>query len=188
MSTDTVQASQVGEADLLAMNHDNNSKPVKVEPLTVPPQSLLAPGIWVQNIFIGSAVLVLVLCVGLIATAAGDIATGHVRNVAGMVGAITWLIGLSLAILLYLKTRLKERATVRHIREEQFILRCAKARAGLLTLADASYECQMTIADTKRALDRLVKLGVCQVDVSDDGDMIYKFSSLSENHQVELDH
>jgi len=132
-----------------------------------------------STLFFGGILLILT-CVGLIVTYIGEIIAGTAKyGVASHLGLITFLAGLILLSGYLMRGQLKERRALQEIKEEQAILSRAKINGGSLTISEVALECGIGISDAKRAFERLSKTGVCQVDVSSQGELYYRFPAFS---------
>ncbi len=58
---------------------------------------------------------------------------------------------------------------------EQRILDLAERQGGRVTVAEAASRCDLTVAESKAALDRLVLHGVAELRVSEGGVLVYVF-------------
>ena len=58
---------------------------------------------------------------------------------------------------------------------ERLVLRFAEHERGRVTIPEVATHCNMTIADSKTALDRLVLLEVAQIQVTQSGVLVYVF-------------
>jgi len=121
----------------------------------------------------------MLLCSGLIVTYISEIITNTTRHgVASQMGLIVFLCGLVFVGWKLVQGRLHDKKAVKELKEEQLILNRARANVGSLTVSEVALECQMSIADAKKAFERLSMLGVCQVDVTDEGELCYRFPSM----------
>lgn len=121
----------------------------------------------------------IVFCGGLIVTYVSEIITGTTKHgVSSQLGLITFLAGLVFVGWKLIQGRLAERKAVKELKEEQLILTRAKAKDGSLTVSETALECRISIADTKKAFERLAITGVCRIDVTDEGELCYRFPSL----------
>ena len=68
---------------------------------------------------------------------------------------------------------------------EQSILAAAKACNGKLTVADAVLHGSVRITDAQRLLDRLALNGLCEVEATDSGQLVYTFQSFLPSGQIE---
>ncbi len=144
----------------------------------------LASGAFLQNVKLVTGVFLMLFCSALIVTYISEIITGTtLYGVASALGLIVFLAGLGWIGWMMVKSRLTEKNALRELREEQLILTRARANAGSLTVGQTALECQFKIADTKRAFERLSLLGVCQVDVTEQGELCYRFPSLIAQEQ-----
>ena len=66
------------------------------------------------------------------------------------------------------------------VEREQRILRLAQAQGGVVSLAQVAEECEMSVAESKQALDRMAVSGAARASVTADGLMVYEFPGLSE--------
>ena len=107
-----------------------------------------------------------------------DIITGDSKQgVSTLLGLVVFLFGVILVCLSYLRRQSKERKALKEVEEEELILGHAKASQGLITVSAASLECGMPISHAKKCLERLAMTGVCHVDVSEQGQLLYCFPS-----------
>lgn len=114
---------------------------------------------------------------GLVITYIGEIIAGTTRHgVPSQVGLIAFLIGLVFLGFKLVTGQLKERQAVKELNEEQTLLLRARGKGGIITVAEAALESRLSILDAKRAFERLSALGVCQVDVTEQGELCYRFA------------
>ena len=131
----------------------------------------------------------MLICSGLIVTYISEIITGTTRHgVASQMGLIVVLTGMAFVGWKMVESRLHEKKALKELREEQLILNRARNYAGSLTVSQTALDCQIAIADTKKAFERLSMLGVCQIDVTDEGEICYRFPSLLSKEQSKCDH
>ncbi len=115
---------------------------------------------------------------GLIVTYIGEIIAGTTRHgVPSQLGLIVFLSGLVFLGFRMVSGQLKERRAVKELQEEQAILNRAKTKSGVLTVSEAALDCRLSILDAKQAFERLSRLSVCQVDVTELGELCYRFPS-----------
>jgi len=125
-------------------------------------------------------IFLMVTCVGLIVTYIGELISGTTKHgVASQLGLITFLAGLVFVGARLMQGRLKERRALQQIKEEQSILSRAKLNGGSLTISEAALECGIGISDAKNAFERLSKTGACQVDVTPQGELYYRFPTFN---------
>jgi hypothetical protein len=74
-----------------------------------------------------------------------------------------------------------DRKAMRELREEQSILNRARQTKLALTIPETALNCQLRIADTKKAFERLSLTGVCQIDVTEEGELCYRFPSFESD-------
>lgn len=124
----------------------------------------------------------------LIVTYISELITGTTKHgVSSQLGLITFLSGFVVWGWFLVQGRLRENKAIRELNEEQIILTRAKAHRGSITVSQTALEAQLSIADAKKAFERLSLTGVCQVDVTDDGELCYRFPSLRARGQTEED-
>lgn len=146
-------------------------------------------GSFLPGLVFAAGSFLILICSGLIVTYISEIITGTTRHgVASQMGLIVFLIGLVFVGWKMVQSRLHEKKAWKELREEQLILNRARDYAGSLTVSQTALDCQIAIADTKRAFERLSILGVCQVDVTDEGELCYRFPSLLLKGQSKNDH
>jgi hypothetical protein len=108
-----------------------------------------------------------------------EIIAGETKHgISSQLGLITFLAGLVVVGWKLVESRLKESRAWKELGEEQLILSRAKSNGGSLTVTQTALECGVSILDAKKAFERLSMSGVCQVDVTDDGELCYNFPSL----------
>jgi hypothetical protein len=121
-------------------------------------------------------------------TYVAELITGTTQHgVSSQLGLITFLSGFVVWGWYLVKGGLAENKALKELREEQLILTRAKAHSGSLTVSETALESHISIADAKKAFERLSMTGVCQVDVTDDGELCYRFPSLRPKGQREED-
>ncbi|MBP9091326.1 hypothetical protein KBI23_09870 [bacterium] len=114
---------------------------------------------------------------GLVITYIGEIIAGTTKHgVPSQVGLIAFLSGLVFLGFTLVTGQLKERQAVKELNAEQTLLLRAKDKGGVITVAEAALESRLSILDAKRAFERLSALGVCQVDVTEQGELCYRFA------------
>ncbi|MBP6594909.1 MAG: hypothetical protein KA255_17935 [Candidatus Obscuribacter sp.] len=119
---------------------------------------------------------------GLIVTYIGEIITGTTRHgVPSQVGLIAFLAGLVFLGFKLVTGQLKERQAVKELNEEQTLLLRARVKGGVITVAEAAVESRLSILDAKRAFEKLSALGVCHVDVTEQGELCYRFAGFLPN-------
>lgn len=70
---------------------------------------------------------------------------------------------------------------------EQAILRAAKESGGYLTVAAAALDTDLSLRKAERLLERMVKEGHAERDVSEEGARLYVFPGLRSNAPFDLD-
>ncbi|MCB9469023.1 MAG: hypothetical protein H6677_12185 [Candidatus Obscuribacterales bacterium] len=115
-----------------------------------------------------------------------DAFTGHLRRGPGTQAACIILCGgVFAACAFYLRSRWKDKGAVAELQQEQLILNLAKSNRGEVTVAEVSVDCGLSISVTKKAFERLAMTGVCQVDVSDQGELVYRFPSFEPDRAAD---
>ncbi|MEZ4489583.1 MAG: hypothetical protein R3F51_18500 [Cyanobacteriota/Melainabacteria group bacterium] len=115
-----------------------------------------------------------------------DAFTGDMRHGPGTQAAcIIMFGGLFAACAFYLRSRWKDKGAVAELQQEQLILNLAKSNRGEVTVAEVSVDCGMSISVAKKAFERLAMTGVCQVDVSDQGELVYRFPSFEPDRTAD---
>ncbi len=136
-----------------------------------------------------AGILMMLFNGGLIVTYISELITGTTQHgVSSQLGLITFLSGFVVWGWFLFKGGLEERKALKELKEEQLILTRAKANHGSLTVSETALESQISIGDAKKAFERLSMTGVCQVDVTDDGELCYRFPSLRPKGQTEEDY
>lgn len=134
-----------------------------------------------NNILFGFMMFITIFSTGLIVTYVGELVTGTTRHgVSSQLGLIVFLALIVYAGVQMLRSRLAERTAVKGLKDEQAILNLAKARNGMITVSETALECQMQISESKKAFERLSLTSVCRVDVTDDGEICYRFPSFEK--------
>ncbi|HEY9776605.1 MAG TPA: hypothetical protein V6C81_22775 [Planktothrix sp.] len=94
----------------------------------------------------------------------------------GKVAAMLFFIGIGWVSALACRAQLKERSAIKELNHEQKVLSYAKAENGRgLTVSEVSLNCSMNVSDSLNICNRLAARGLCQVDVSEVGEMLYVF-------------
>ena len=115
-----------------------------------------------------------------------DAFTGDMRHGPGTQAAcIIMFGGIFAACAFYLRSRWKDKGAVAELQQEQLILNLAKSNRGEVTVAEVSVDCGMSISVAKKAFERLAMTGVCQVDVSDQGELVYRFPSFEPDRAAD---
>ena len=115
-----------------------------------------------------------------------DAFTGDMRHGPGTQAAcIIMFGGIFAACAFYLRSRWKDKGAVAELQQEQLILNLAKSNRGEVTVAEVSVDCGLSISVTKKAFERLSMTGVCQVDVSDQGELVYRFPSFEPDRAAD---
>ncbi|MEZ4544884.1 MAG: hypothetical protein R3C24_13445 [Cyanobacteriota/Melainabacteria group bacterium] len=115
-----------------------------------------------------------------------DAVTGDMRHGPGTQAAcIIMFGGIFAACAFYLRSRWKDKGAVAELQQEQLILNLAKSNRGEVTVAEVSVDCGMSISVAKKAFERLAMTGVCQVDVSDQGELVYRFPSFEPDRTAD---
>lgn len=145
-----------------------------------------------EKLFWYGGILLILLSGGLIVTYVGELIAGETRHgVASQLGLITFLCGLVFVGYKLVSVQLNEKKAVKELTEEQTILNLAKSNAGSLTVSQTALDCRLRISDTKKAFERLSMTGVCQVDVTQQGELYYRFptfeSLLEDDSQLLVD-
>ncbi|MCA9802899.1 MAG: hypothetical protein KC777_13085 [Cyanobacteria bacterium HKST-UBA02] len=113
---------------------------------------------------------------GLMVAAIGELIAGEVRHGIGtQLGLITFMAGFVFVGIKLIMVQLTERKAVNELKEEQLLLNRSRACGGAITVSAAALDCNLRISDTKKAFERLAMTGVCQVDVSEQGELYYRF-------------
>lgn len=69
------------------------------------------------------------------------------------------------------------------IRHEKEILKLAKERQGILTVASASLDSSLSIEETEKVLSELSDRGYARMEVEDDGTISYRFPDFARDHR-----
>ncbi|HMP50995.1 MAG TPA: hypothetical protein PKD05_05515 [Candidatus Melainabacteria bacterium] len=116
-----------------------------------------------------------------------DAFTGDMRHGPGTQAAcIIMFGGIFAACVFYLRSRWRDKGAVAELQQEQLILNLAKSNQGEVTVAEVSVDCGLSISVTKKAFERLAMTGVCQVDVSDQGELVYRFPSFEPEPESDM--
>lgn len=117
-----------------------------------------------------------------------DAFTGDMRHGPGTQAAcIIMFGGIFAACAFYLRSRWRDKGAMAELQQEQLILNLAKSNRGEVTVAEVSVDCGISISVAKKAFERLAMTGVCQVDVSDQGELVYRFPSFEPEHDMAAD-
>lgn len=118
----------------------------------------------------------ILLSIGLIVSYVSELITNTTKHgVSTQLGLITFLCGVVYVGMKLMGVKLREMTAMREIKEEQLILSKAKAAGGSLTMSQAALECKLRIADTKKTFERLALTGICRIDVTESGELFYRF-------------
>lgn len=113
--------------------------------------------------------------------------TGRIKELGGQVAATLFFVGLVVGSFLIVRNEWSKRRALREARQEQLVLRHAKTEPNnSTTISSISLNCSMSLAESIEVANRLTKRGVCTVDVSDSGDMLYCFPSLGKKNIPQL--
>lgn len=155
------------------------------QPPTRTPATLKGPSVG-QNMSFGFGIFMLIFCCGLNVTYIAEIITGETKHgVASQLGLIFFLSGLAFVGWRMIQGRLKESRALKELKEEQLIMNRARNYSGVLFISETALDCQLSISDTKKAFERLSLLGICRVDVTDEGELCYRFPSLKTKNRNE---
>lgn len=139
-----------------------------------------------QNMSFGFGVFMLIFCCGLNVTYIAEIIAGETKHgVASQLGLIFFLSGLAYVGWRMIQGRLKETRALKELKEEQLIMNRARTYSGVLFIGETALDCQLSISDTKKAFERLSLLGICRVDVTEEGELCYNFPSLKTKNRNE---
>ncbi|MBK8014866.1 MAG: TM2 domain-containing protein [Deltaproteobacteria bacterium] len=83
-------------------------------------------------------------------------------------------------------TNANTNAEMARMTPEQRILRIAREKEGVVTIAMVALHSGLTLRKAKKELERLRKEGFCSVDVSTEGVKLYVFDGLLKNERLEL--
>lgn len=124
-------------------------------------------------------VSLIIFCGGLDITYIAELIAGETQHgVSSQLGLIFFMAGLTFVGWKLVESRLRESKGMKELREEQLILSRAKSNGGALTVSETALESGISILDAKKAFERLSMSGVCQVDVTEEGELCYNFPSL----------
>ncbi len=130
--------------------------------------------------------LLTVVSVGLMFTSFIQLFTAT-KNFHGGVGATIIFLGLAAGGVSILLNHYKNSKALKQLDFEQRVLSFAKSQSGkALTVPEVAQQCSLQISDTMNVLDRLVKLGACQIDVDERGEMLYDFSCFKAHKRHQL--
>jgi hypothetical protein len=68
--------------------------------------------------------------------------------------------------------------------KEQTVLAYAASASGRVTVAEVAGQCQLTIEESKKILDRFAVNGAAEILVTEDGTMVYDFDILSPQEKA----
>ncbi|MBX9569693.1 MAG: hypothetical protein K2X77_12395 [Candidatus Obscuribacterales bacterium] len=142
-----------------------------------------------QKFSFGFSLFMIIFCGGLIVTYIAELLVHENKHpVSSQVGLMFFLAGLIVVCLRIVRIHLSDSKAVRELKEEQSILNRARQRKRPLTITETALDCQMRISDTKKAFERLSLTGVCQIDVTEEGELCYIFPSFeSDSRKITLD-
>ena len=81
--------------------------------------------------------------------------------------------------------RLKENPKEAKSKKEKEILRLAKSKGGILTVAGASLESSLSLEEAERILSDLSDRGYARMEVEDDGAISYRFPDFQAKRTLE---
>lgn len=139
-----------------------------------------------QNLAYWFSIFSFLLCCGLNVTYFGEIVEGTTRHgVASQLGLMFFLSGFAYVAWRIIQSRMKENRALQELKEEQLIMNRARTYSGVLFISETALDCQLSISGTKKAFERLSLLGICRVDVTDEGELCYRFPSLRTRNRNE---
>lgn len=127
---------------------------------------------------------------GLFVTYVSEILTHENRvPISTLVGLLTFLAGIVFVCARKIGSHRHESAAYRELYEEQEILNRARQTRSPLTIVKTALDCKIRISEAKKAFERLALTGVCQIDVTEEGELCYRFpgfESADEGVSVDL--
>ena len=140
-----------------------------------------------KDIIFSCGVLLVLISGGLVVTFTGELMAGETRghSFGSQLGLIVFLCGFVFVGCKMIMSKLNEQKAIKELREEQVLLNRAKAQKGVLTVSEAALGCQLRISDTKKAFERLALTGVCRIDVTEEGELCYRFPSFETEISVQ---
>lgn len=128
----------------------------------------------------GGSVFIILLTGGLIVTFIGEIFAGTTKHgVADQLGLITFLAGMFFVSSFVVFSQWKEHLAQKEVRIDQAILSGAKNNGGVFSISQAALSGGFAIGETKTAFERLAATGICQVDVTVEGELCYVFPAFT---------
>lgn len=124
----------------------------------------------------------ILFCGGLIVTYVAEfIAHENKHPVSTQVGLVFFLAGIVFVCCRNVKVRMNDNKAVNELNEEQAILNRARQSKVPITITETALDCHLRIAETKKAFERLSRTGVCQIDVTEEGELCYRFPSFESD-------
>lgn len=115
------------------------------------------------------------------ATVIAAIASGHRlgthSSFEGAVGALMFYLSISIFFGIAAHRKCIQIAAFKEPERERVILAFAKQENRAVTVPDVALNCGMRIVDSALVLNRLTARGVCQMDITEDGQIIYSFQN-----------
>ncbi len=134
-----------------------------------------------QKILVCGSVLTILMTGGLIVTFIGEIFAGTTKHgVADQLGLITFLAGMFLVSSYVVFSRWKEHRAQKEVCIDQAILSGAKSNGGIFSISQAALSGGFAIGETKTAFERLAATGICNVDVTIEGELCYVFPAFTK--------
>lgn len=138
-----------------------------------------------QKFFFWFSVFLITFCSGLIVTYIAEfIAHENKHPISSQAGLIVFLAGIVFICVRNVRIHLREGKAVKELKEEQSILNRARQRKQPLTITETALDCQLRISDAKKAFERLSLTGVCQIDVTEEGELCYRFPSFESDNRT----
>ncbi len=128
-------------------------------------------------------VLVAAFCVLCVAIGIGDIFDGNNEDLGATIGA-TLLFAFGMAgggALFWTNYRRGQDGRLsRQGQRDQQVLAIAAGGDGCLTVAEVSLKMGLTLEESKEALSRLVRAGVAEPELRDDGELVYRIRGVHD--------
>ncbi len=133
-----------------------------------------------NGVFVGSTLLAIVAgslaATGVTAIICGNKLSEH-NTVEGNVGALIFFVGVCVLFSLIARHQYRQTAALNELERERAILAFAKQEGRAITIPEVALSCSIRIVDAASVLNRLTARGVCQMDISEEGELIYSFTN-----------
>ena len=137
---------------------------------------------FLQKLTFGGSIFMILFCGGLIVTYVAEIIAHENKHpISSQIGLMFFLAGIVFVFCRNVRARMNDNQAVKELKEEQSILNRARHSKVPLTITETALDCHLRIAETKKAFERLSRTGVCQIDVTEEGELCYRFPSFESD-------